>query len=335
MSTVLVGNGTAAAPVARDGVAFAAAFAIFVAAAASLATTMPITLSIAIVFLFAGPHNWLEARYMLGRLPARAGRLAPFFVTACGGVAGLSAAFIALPWSGGLGLDPVAAHAAWNATFVVWVAALVMIRSRINPRFDAHWALPAATLVALVQCPWPTAFGLALMFLHPVVALAVLDRELRRLHPAWVCPWRLALAFVPAGIIAIWMGIGSEFGLSPRSGLEADVVRHAGIDLLAFAPPRPIVATHVFLELVHYGVWIVVLPLVGMRSAPWRLDTVPIARRSRRWARVVAGILTVFGVAVIALWACFVADYATTRHVYFTIAVLHVLAEIPFLLRPG
>jgi hypothetical protein len=33
------------------------------------------------------------------------------------------------------------------------------------------------------------------------------------------------------------------------------------------------------------------------------------------------------------LWLCFAADYATTRDVYFTVAMAHVLAEVPFLLR--
>ncbi len=40
---------------------------------------MPIAFSIATVFLFAGPHNWFEARYILGRLPAQAGKLWGFF----------------------------------------------------------------------------------------------------------------------------------------------------------------------------------------------------------------------------------------------------------------
>jgi len=38
-------------------------------------------------------------------------------------------------------------------------------------------------------------------------------------------------------------------------------------------------------------------------------------------------------VAMIVLWGAFLADYSTTRDIYFTVAMLHVLAEIPFLLR--
>jgi hypothetical protein len=33
------------------------------------------------------------------------------------------------------------------------------------------------------------------------------------------------------------------------------------------------------------------------------------------------------------LWGAFLADYPLTRDVYFTVATLHVLAEVPFLLR--
>ena len=36
---------------------------------------------------------------------------------------------------------------------------------------------------------------------------------------------------------------------------------------------------------------------------------------------------------VVVLWACFLLDYGTTRYVYFVVALLHVLAEVPFLLR--
>jgi hypothetical protein len=36
---------------------------------------------------------------------------------------------------------------------------------------------------------------------------------------------------------------------------------------------------------------------------------------------------------VVLLWICFGLDYGTTRSVYFSVALLHVLAEIPFLLR--
>src|SRR4051812_16954755 len=64
---------------------------------AALAGLIPLEFSIATVFLFAGPHNWLEARYVLGRLPARVGKLRGFFVLSAVGIVGLTAGVAAGP----------------------------------------------------------------------------------------------------------------------------------------------------------------------------------------------------------------------------------------------
>jgi hypothetical protein len=75
------------------------------------------------------------------------------------------------------------------------------------------------------------------------------------------------------------------------------------------------------------------LPLVALGAAPWRLDGVPLARRSAAWRRGLATVLVVGGLVVAALWAGFLVDYPLTRSVYFTMALVHVLAEVPFLVR--
>src|SRR5690349_20180241 len=64
--------------------------------AASLAGFVPIGFSIVTVFLFAGPHNWLEFRYFLSKMPAHWGPLKPFFTLAVGGVLVLAAGFGAM-----------------------------------------------------------------------------------------------------------------------------------------------------------------------------------------------------------------------------------------------
>ena len=51
------------------------------------------------------------------------------------------------------------------------------------------------------------------------------------------------------------------------------------------------------------------------------------------WTRALQIFLLGGVVAVIALWICFYANYPITRDVYFTLAMVHVLAEVPFLLR--
>jgi hypothetical protein len=75
-------------------------------------------------------------------------------------------------------------------------------------------------------------------------------------------------------------------------------------------------------------VWIVALPLIG-----GLVKTVPIAHHPRGFPRVVGGLLIGALAAVVVLWFGFSIDYSTTRDIYFTVAIAHVLAEAPFLLR--
>jgi hypothetical protein len=87
--------------------------------------------------------------------------------------------------------------------------------------------------------------------------------------------------------------------------------------------------------MLHYGVWILGLTLIGASETRrfWDAKTVPIARHPAGFPRIVAGMLIVALVVVGVLWFGFSIDYATTRDVYFTVAIAHVLAEAPFLLR--
>src|ERR1700752_5062082 len=89
---------------------------------ATFASWVPLTASIATVFLFAGPHNWLELRYFLMRLPVRFGRSRNFFLVAFAGIFALPLAFVALPalyyanlWSG----------ANWPVAIAWWNTGLV------------------------------------------------------------------------------------------------------------------------------------------------------------------------------------------------------------------
>ncbi|MFN2414201.1 MAG: hypothetical protein ABR603_03565, partial [Pyrinomonadaceae bacterium] len=66
---------------------------------------------------------------------------------------------------------------------------------------------------------------------------------------------------------------------------------------------------------------------------PWRASTVPLVRHRRGRPRLIRALLYAGAGVVLLLWLCFLADYATTRDLYFTFAVAHVLAEVPFLMR--
>jgi hypothetical protein len=318
------------------GLWFACGFAGIAVLAAVLAGLVPVEFSIATVFLFAGPHNWLEARYALGRLPARAGKLWGFFLVSAIGVVGLTAAFAAIPWLTADATDPATvgiAYASWNTTFLFWVAALVWMRSRTNPRFDGGWVWPLACLLCAGVWLEPVALNVALVYLHPLLALWLLDRELTRSRPAWRRTYRFAVACVPLLLGVLWWHLRDAPNLPGTDPLTEAIVNHSGAWFLTGVSTHFLVAAHTFLEMVHYGVWIVLIPLVGMRAWPWQLRTIPAARRSRAWSRGVTALLLVGLLVVLVLWVCFGLDYATTRSVYFTVAMLHVLAEIPFLLR--
>ena len=214
-----------------------------------------------------------------------------------------------------------------------WVLALILIRSRQKPVRD--WSLAWPIGFATIALAWvaPAWWGLALVYGHPLMAFVVLDRELKMSRPAWRAGYRLALLAVPGLLLLLVWLLSSAPDLAGDDPITTRIAHHAGSDLLAGVSSHLLVATHTFLEMLHYGVWLVAIPLASLRVAPWRVSTVPIARNSRRWRIILPIALGVGLAAVVLLWVAFLADYPTTRDVYFTVALLHVLAEIPFLLR--
>lgn len=315
----------------------AVAIVFTMATACLLAGWLPIGFSIATVFLFAGPHNWLEARYFMSRMPARWGILRSFFLLGIAGVVSLTAAFATLPWLAvQVGWSDDAwqtALACWNTLLVVWIVALVQLRSQQNPPFDARWSIPAGCGLVSAAWLWPMEWGLLLVYLHPLVALWFLDRELGRQRSSWQATYRGCLACLPLFLAALWWRLADSPSLPGNDALTMRISAHAGAELLSGVSSHLLVATHTFLESLHYAIWIVAIPLVSFRTMPWRIDTVPLARRSLTWRRALMAILAVGATVSLVLWAGFVANYPLTRDIYFTVAMLHVLAEIPFLLR--
>jgi hypothetical protein len=326
--------GKVAAPPAA---AFTCAALAVALAAAVLSGWAPLRFSIVTVFLFAGPHNWLEFRYFLTRLPARWGRLRGFFLLAFAGVAGLTAAFAGLYAWGVYGSPGEEAweytYAGLNSLLILWIATLVHKRSGQNPRREWGWVWPVAFAMVAVAWLVPPQWGLALVYLHPLMAFWLLDRELRRSRPAWRPAYHACLACLPLFLAALWWKLAGAPPLPGDDELSWRIAEHAGAACLPGLSSHLLVATHTFLEMLHYGVWVVAIPLVGLRAAPWRLQAVPLARRSPAWRRGVAWFLVLGLGVVVVLWGCFLADYVTTRNVYFTAAMVHVLAEVPFLLR--
>jgi hypothetical protein len=303
----------------------------------ALAGWAPLGFSIVTVFLFAGPHNWMEGRYLMSRMPARWGPLRPYFLTGIVGVISLTAAFAALPavgaWAGWDEEHWLVGLAAWNTGLVAWLAALIWMRSRQNPRRNWNAIFPVA--MALVALAWlsPQAWDLGLVYLHPLMALWFLDREIGIQRPQWQSTYRRCLALLPVLLVVLWLELAGSPSLPGNDALTGRITAHAGAHVLAGVSSHLLVATHTFLEMLHYGVWLVAIPIISLRTLPWRIGQVPLARRSPGWRKLLAGVLLLGATIVLLLWAAFLANYPLTRDIYFTVAMLHVLAEAPFLLR--
>ena len=304
---------------------------------ALLASWVPLQFSIVTVFLFAGPHNWFELRYFLMRLPVRFGRSRNFFLVAFAGIGLLTAAYLSLPllyysrvWSG---QDWPTAIAVWNTLLLLWIATLVWLRGKQQARRNWGWAWPVAFALAAINWIAPELFSLAIVYVHPLIALWFLDRHLRRTRPEWLRTYRRCLFLVPILIAGICWQLAGTPSLADDNGLAWRITQHAGAEILPNVSSHLLVSLHVFLEMLHYGVWLVALPLIGARGALWEVKTIPVARHSRGFPKLIGAVL-VFGLFLVALlWFGFSSNYAATRDIYFAVAIAHVLAEAPFLLR--
>ena len=327
---------------------FVIAVIVSVFASAALASLAPLQVSIVTVFLFAGPHNWFELRYFLMRLPVRFGKSRNFFLTAFGGLGLLAVTYCALPflyqrivWSNDAWLTTLAI---WNSGLLLWLSVLVWLRSRQRPRSDWTWFFPLALMSGALNWLSPEVFSLSLVYLHPLVALWFLDKHLQRTRPTWVATYRRCLAVIPVLIgLMIWQ-LSSTRSLAEDNGLFWRITQHSGANLLPNVSSHLLVSVHLFLEMLHYGVWLLALPLLGPQIVGnrnesnsyahfWDPKSVPIFRHARGFPRMVAFMLVVGVALVVMLWVGFSVDYATTRDIYFTIAITHVMAEAPFLLR--
>jgi len=324
-------------PADEHALRFSLCVIVLAVAACALSGSAPLGFSIVTVFLFAGPHNWMEARFFLSRMPAHWNRLRAYFLIGIAGVLVLSTGSLLLPsfarswqWERG---DWLTGIAIWNSLLVAWILMLAEHRRRETGRDRWLWVMPGG--LALIGFTWlaPVAWNLALVYLHPLVALWFLDRELARRRPGWQLAYRRALTLVPVLIGVLWYLLSGAPDLPGTDLLTMQITHHAGADFFAGVSSRFLVATHTFLEMLHYAAWIVAIPLVGYAGAPWRLQRVPLAQRSHRWMKVTGCVLLAGALITLLLWAGFLADYPLTRDIYFSVAILHVLAEIPFLLR--
>jgi hypothetical protein len=279
--------------------------AAFISGAAVLAAVFPVAVSIGAVFVFAGPHNWFEARYFASRVPLRWGRQRGFFLLALAGVAALSLTFALVP----------ADRSIWHIALVGWAICL----ARLSRREALPSLAPIALAWAALACAFPNYADLALVYLHPLAALWFVRRQIAKSRPEWLPQFR---------ILAMSLPIMALFVVTARAGQPAPGAAQV-TSFVPLANSTALGALHAFLELLHYGAWVLLLPAIGLATRPWNIRTIPLVRR---WPKLVAGVLALGAAIVLLLWVLFLLDYQTTRSIYFSVAIVHVLVEVPFLI---
>src|SRR5437763_11353075 len=220
---------------------------------AAIASWLPLQMSIVTVFLFAGPHNWFEARCFLMRLPARVGRSRDFFIVAFAGIGVLSLAYVSLPvmyyanvWSGANWPNAIAV---WNTAMVLWISTLVLMRARQRSNRDWFWVLPIAFALCAANWLSPEMFSLAIVYVHPLIALWFLDRHLRRTRPAWLHIYRRCLYLLPIVLAGMIWQLSQSLSLPDDNGLFWRITQHSGAQLLPQVSSHMLVSVHLFLEM--------------------------------------------------------------------------------------
>src|SRR5439155_23043774 len=121
---------------------------------------------------------------------------------------------------------------AWSAGLALWIATLVYLRSTQNPRRDWGWIWPTAFFVIAAAWMWPFHWGLGIVYLHPLVALWILEREIRRTRPEYRRLYHVCLLAIPACLGVIWWRLADAPHLVGDDILSMQITHHASGSLI-------------------------------------------------------------------------------------------------------
>ncbi|HEY0429865.1 MAG TPA: hypothetical protein VGC76_18930 [Pyrinomonadaceae bacterium] len=316
---------------------FAFGFIACCALAAVFIGSFPLNASIMTIFLFAGVHNFTEFRYFAARMPVRWGKSGLFYTLGIGGVIVLTVFYLTIYFESGNWLWSAdgwqIAVSVWNTAFVLWLGILFYIRGRQKPKTDWTLAFAAAFLLAALVWLAPQYWSLSMVYLHPFVAMWFLERQIRRTRKEWLRAYHVCLALIPIFLIVLWLALANQPNLQEDTTLFWRISQHAGSRILPGVSTHLLVATHVFLETIHYAVWILLIPLADFRAVPWKLKEIPLYANKDGFPKLILALMAASVLLVFALWLGFSVNYTATRDVYFAFAMAHVLAEFPFLIK--
>lgn len=221
---------------------------------------------------------------------------------------------------------------AWNQCLIVWVLALCYFRyQRRISKPIAVFASVHAILLTIANLLSPPIFTGTMLFLHPLVGLWILEREIRRTRKTWLNSYHWCLLSIPIAVLGLFLFLN---GVPPDTENSQTLTRLSGNPgnmLFADASPAMMLSIYAFLQMVHYAIWVVAMPIVSQSWKRWRLDFMPALRNRAKLQAMVRIGFAMSGLAVICLWIGFKLDYTATLDFYVLLSTLHVLSEVPFM----
>ncbi len=258
-----------------------------IAAIGAACMAVPAVAMIWLPIVLGVPHLANDVRFLVLPLPRRQIAIA---AVACGALVAMRAATIAL------GRAPL-----WQleaAAFATWlVAALVAARARA--------ALGPAALVAALVIAMPVRFAAIAAIVHNVVAVI-----------AWLVlarPRRARGAIAAIAIVAVIAALAGP-AIARWTGADAGLDRAAAALFGAVPHARGLLIALVFLQAIHYAIWLAWLPAGAVRFAA--------PRALPRWLAIAvsAGVLVVVAAALV--------DPAWARATYLALATCHIYLEL-------
>ena len=240
--------------------------------------------------------------------------------------------------------------ASWNTLLLLWIGGAGLAARKKKVRRDWSWAIPVALGLCSLNWLAPEFFSLGIVYLHPLVALWFLDRHLRTQAArvaTHLSPLLVSVAIAPGRNVLATLADPSASGrqrtllenhptcrraitakrFQPCAGRHACISRDAALRCLAGGAAADCAVSKIG-DTEGAGQLTVSQPRARLGGEDRA------AGASSPWISRLVATALVFGLFVVAiLWFGFSVDYATTRDVYFTVAIAHVLAEAPFLLK--
>jgi hypothetical protein len=302
--------------------------ALHAALAFASAACFPVLAFVLGPLLFGVPHVAAGVRHLvLRRSPA-----APWRYVLLGGCVLVFAVRLAQELAGASWLR------AEVAVVLCWAAAAIVTTAG---EARAPWRAPVAGVVLAVAgalaWSWPSEARLVLLHLHNLLALCALS-----LFSARLGSMRVLVVLSLAG--AVLLASGVLFELTLALGAKA-----FGIHVLQTADwvapglradhAIGVTTAYVYLQLVHYSIWLYFIPSADLRSAdpssaPPRASAWPLGERGRRLYRdlkLPGAVL--LAVALVAMLAGSVVSLQRTRVLYLSLATFHVYLEVILLTR--